>query len=141
MRRFLLPVVVLAVAVAATVLAVHTDDAAPADPASPNSVPALVTPLLSARRAPEWLRQPIADRALADAATNVLAGLGDGDTSCLAVHRDGAVVTQTPPTSGQTPGALQRLVTLAAFDTTNSRGFVTEVVRRAGDPIVDGARG
>ena len=68
MRRLLLPILLLAIAIAATVQMNRANEHA--DPGRATGVstePDLATPLLSARRAPEWLRSPESDALLTDA--------------------------------------------------------------------------
>lgn len=139
MRRFVLPVVVLAVMIAATILATDSNDTGATDPSAPiDAGPELSTPLLSARRAPEWLRQPATDDNLAAAVSGVVEGLGDGNPSCLSVYRGNAPIAEINPDVPLVPGHLQRLATLAAFDNLGSTGFLTEVVRHSADVVTEG---
>lgn len=138
MRRYFLPVVVLAVVIAASVLAGRADDAADPDTGSgATTADPLATPLLSARRAPEWLRQPTTDEILERGVTAALAGLPDTAAACLAVHRDGVSIAAVDSTVPMIPGHLQRLTTIAALPA-GAAGFTTEVVRNADDVIEDG---
>lgn len=149
MRRFLLPAAILAVVVVGYVLTTRADDAA--DPDAPDAVvtvDALTTPLLSVRRAPEWLRGPTTDRLLAAEVTAATAPLEvPGTTFCVAVDRNGGRALLTGTEGGNPrliPGEIQRIVTIAAFvEQAAGTGFTTTVVRDAGEPdengVVDGS--
>jgi serine-type D-Ala-D-Ala carboxypeptidase/endopeptidase (penicillin-binding protein 4) len=139
MRRYLLPAVVLVVAITASVLMSRADDDAnPGDPAAVEASPSLGTPLLNVRRAPEWLRQPANDDLLASAVRATIGNVAETNPVCLSVRRDGASIAEVNSDAPFTPGELQRLVTLAAFDSQGSRGYVTEVVRRSDEPVTEG---
>jgi D-alanyl-D-alanine carboxypeptidase len=139
MRRFLLPLLVLAIAIAASILAGRAnDDATPAKPDAAESVDSLGTPLLSVRRIPEWLRQPMSDKALDTAASAVVANLDDQAVTCLAVHRDGTAVAEINSTGAMLPGDIHRIVTLGALDARGGTNFTTEVVRSSEDVIEEG---
>jgi D-alanyl-D-alanine carboxypeptidase/D-alanyl-D-alanine-endopeptidase (penicillin-binding protein 4) len=139
MRRFLLPLLVLAIAVAASVLAGRAnDDATPAEAAAAESVDSLGTPLLSVRRIPEWLRQPTSDHALDTAARAAVANLDDKAITCLAVHRDGTAVAEVNSAGAVLPGDLHRIVTLGALDARGGTDFTTEVVRSSAHVIEEG---
>jgi D-alanyl-D-alanine carboxypeptidase len=136
MRRFFLPVVVFAVAIVASVLAGRANDAAePDDPADVRITDSLGTPLLSARRAPEWLRQPTTSDLLDRAVRRPIDALEGTAFACLSVHIDGQPVTDVAGEVPLTPGSIQRLLTLAALDTVGTGGFTTEVVR-ANDSVI-----
>ncbi|MFT5200796.1 MAG: D-alanyl-D-alanine carboxypeptidase/D-alanyl-D-alanine-endopeptidase (penicillin-binding protein 4) [Candidatus Aldehydirespiratoraceae bacterium] len=139
MRRFLLPLLVLAIAIAASILAGRANDAAtPTEPASAESVDSLGTPLLSVRRIPEWLRQPSADNALDAVASAVVNNLDDQAITCLAVHRDGTAVAEVNSAAAVLPGDLHRIVTLGALDALGGTDFTTEVVRSSAHLIEEG---
>ncbi|MEM7142119.1 MAG: D-alanyl-D-alanine carboxypeptidase [Actinomycetota bacterium] len=138
MRRFLLPAVVLAVVIAASIQAGRANDAAEPDERADTTEAALTTPIFNARRAPEWLRQPTTDDLLDDAVSAALTGVPDDAPVCLAVRRGGVAITETNATTPLIPGDLQRLSTLMAFDTVSTNGFTTEIVRNAADPVEEG---
>ena len=138
MRRYILPIVVLAVVIAASVLSSRADDAAKPDDLVETTVgDALATPILSVRRAPEWLRRPTTDNLLESAVRNAVSGIDPDDRLCLSVHRDGTSIAEIDSTTPLIPGELQRVVTLAALDTLGGGGFTTEVVRSSGAEITE----
>ena len=138
MRRFLLPAAVLAVAVIASVLAGNANDAAAPAESSATTVDGLRTPLLSVRRAPEWLRQPTTNSHLDAAVRAPVEAVAGTGFVCLSLRVDGESVTELGSDAPLIPGEVQRLLTLAALDTVGASGFTTEVVR-AGDAVVDEA--
>lgn len=141
MRRLFLPAVVLAVVIAASILAVRANNAAdPGDGSGAATEPALNTPLFSARRAPEWLRQPTTDGLLERGVSNALSSLAADTARCLSVHREGEPIAEINSTAPLIPGELLRLVTVAAFETLSPTGggFTTELVRDADATVVDG---
>ncbi|MDW3218385.1 MAG: D-alanyl-D-alanine carboxypeptidase [Acidimicrobiales bacterium] len=141
MRRLFLPALVLAVVIAASILAGRANNAAdPGNGSGAATEPALNTPLFSARRAPEWLRQPTTDGLLERGVSNALSSLAADSVHCLSVHRDGEPIAEINSTDALIPGDLLRLVTVAALDTIspNGGGFTTEIVRDADAAVVDG---
>jgi serine-type D-Ala-D-Ala carboxypeptidase/endopeptidase (penicillin-binding protein 4) len=141
MRRFFLPAVVLVVVIVASILTGRANDAAnPDDPEATDPAPSLGTPLLNVRRAPEWLRQPTNDTLLAGAVRGAIAGVDAANPRCVSVRRDGESIVEIDGDLPVVPGYLQRLATLAAFDTMGSgaRGYTTEVVRHVEDAVTEG---
>lgn len=141
MRRLFLPAVVLAVVIAASILAGRANNAAdPGNGSGATTEPALNTPLFSARRAPEWLRQPTTDGLLERGVSNALSSLDADTVHCLSVHRQGEPIAEINSTAPLIPGELLRLVTVAAFETLSPSGggFTTEIVRDADATVVDG---
>ena len=140
MRRLFAPLVILAVTITAGVLTQQADDAAdPGDPPATAVADSLGTPVLSVRRAPEWLRRPTTDGQLAAAARLVLDGAGVPDATCLSVLRDGEVIADHLSGVGLVPAGLQRLVIIAALDGLGADSvFTTEVVRSAEGAIEEG---
>jgi len=137
MRRFILPALVLSVAIIASVLAANANDAAnPDDPSTTDTGPSLATPLLSVRRTPEWLRQPTTTNLLDTAVRRPVDAVGDTGLVCLSVHVNGQSVTEVASDLPFNPGESQRLLTLAALDTVGTGAFTTEVVR-ATDGVID----
>ncbi len=130
MRRLILPVLILAVAITAMVLTGRADEAA--DPGQATDVsgePSLASPILSARRAPAWLRAPIADSLLSDSVGAVLSGAPEA--TCVLVERDGEPIAANNVNAAIRPGALQRLLTITALESiSNDAGFRTEVAMR-----------
>lgn len=138
MRRLFLPVVVLAVAIVASVLAGRANDnAEPADPSGVTVTDSLGTPLLSVRRAPEWLRQPTTSDLLDRAVREPVVAIEGSAFACLSVHVDGQPVTDVAGDIPFIPGNIQRLLVLAALDTVGTGGFTTEVVRAADAVITE----
>lgn len=138
MRRFLLPALVLAVAIVASVLAASADDAAEPDtPPAADGGDRLSTPLLSVRRTPEWLRQPTTAGLLDSAVRVPVDAVGDAGTVCASVHINGEPVTEVASSQPLIPGEVQRLLTLAALGTVGPGPFTTEVVRSSDAVITD----
>jgi len=130
MRRFLLPAVVLAIAIVASVLAGNANDAAePDDPPADTTTGTLTTPLISVRRTPEWLRQPTTSSLLDIAVRRPVDAVGDAGLVCASVHVNGTSVTEVAIDLPLTAGEIQRLLTVAALDAAGTRPFTTEVVR------------
>lgn len=130
MRRFILPAVVLAVAIVASVLAGNANEAAePDDPSVETASDRLGTPLLSARRTPEWLRQPTVSNLLDTAVRAPVEAVGDAGFACVSVHVNGTSVTELASDLPFIPGEAHRLLTLAALDTVGTGTFTTEVAR------------
>ena len=143
MRRLLLPVSILMVAIVASVLAVRADNAADPTPrdADDSTPPRLDRAILSGTRIPEWLLRPETDAALGDEARRVLTVLPyPPDSMCLSVNRDGNEVASESAVEPHVPGRLQRLVTTAvALEILPPDSvFTTDVVMQSGTPIVDG---
>ncbi|RMH83555.1 MAG: hypothetical protein D6683_02235 [Actinomyces sp.] len=129
-------------AVAAAVQARREDSAADPGVARPSADPVeiVTTPLLSARRAPEWLRQPLDDRLLTDEVRAVLASAEAPDTTCLSVHRDDTVILAADDDLLLVPASAMKLVTAAALleVAPPDDRYRTEAVIRADAPIADG---
>ena len=127
MRRLILPVLVLALAVTSVVLADRTNNEAdPGRATAVSSEPALVSPILSARRAPTWLRAPKSDSMLSDAIGAVLQGAPSA--TCVLVERDDEKIAANNTGAAIRPGALQRLLTITALDAIGQDvAFRTEV--------------
>ena len=125
-RRSALPVLILAVALGGVVMSDRAD--ADADPGIATAVdpgPDLATPILSARRAPAWLREPTSDNLLSDTIADVLGGAPSG--TCVKVTRDDVLIADNNTSAPIRPGGLQRLLTLSALDSLGGSGFRTEV--------------
>ncbi len=140
MRRLFLPVLTLAVVIAAGVLAERADRAADArDPQVTVSSDSLTTPIINVRRVPEWLRRPSSNREFDAALTRVLNQPGFPAERCLRLHRNGTEIAVENPGIGMAPAELQRLVTVAAVESLGiETGFVTKVVSNSADMVVDG---
>ena len=90
MRRLLLPILLLAVAIGATVqMNRANEEADPGRAVGVSTEVDLATPIFSARRAPEWLRNPKSDTMLVDAINRVLRTDETPPLSCVLVERDG----------------------------------------------------
>lgn len=85
-------------------------DDVPAEPI--NYAVQLRTPLLSARRVPETLQQPLADEALAPEIAKLLSG--SGPNACLIVEEGDRVLNVTNPRSSLVPASNQKLVLTSA---------------------------
>jgi D-alanyl-D-alanine carboxypeptidase/D-alanyl-D-alanine-endopeptidase (penicillin-binding protein 4) len=132
--RRLAVTVLLAVALAAAFAAAAADAESPTDRGG--GVPAGVTPVLSARRVPDLLAAPAADRRLRTALEAVLAEVRG--TTCLRVSVNGRTVFATDPGQPMVPASLQKLVTaVVALDVLGpDHRFTTAVVAAA--PVTDG---
>ena len=139
MRRWILPIVLLLIAVFASWQAVETDAAlaetVDVEVGETTESP-LTTPLLSVRRTPEWLREPL----LVD---NLEASLSELVTtfpsqSCLVVTIDGEQVFSSNGTLPLVPASAQKILTaFGAYEILGpSHTFETSVVSDAS--IVDG---
>jgi len=119
MRRFFVPLVLLAALVAASVLTVRSDnDSDPGHAVAPlTSSSSVSTPLLSVRRMPEWLRTPTSDTMLGRSAQGVLINPAMPAARCVTVHRDGIEVARNDTGQLFAPNALQRLITISAATT------------------------
>ena len=99
-----------------------------------------VTPVLSARRVPELIAAPVADRRLA-AHLNDLVSRTPG-SSCLTVAVDGRVVFSSNPTTPVIPASVQKLWTAdAALSTLGPSAVLTTSVTTNAPPdngVVDG---
>jgi serine-type D-Ala-D-Ala carboxypeptidase/endopeptidase (penicillin-binding protein 4) len=139
MRRYLLPAVVLVVAIVASVLMSRADNAAdPGDPVGVAATPSLGTPLLNVRRAPEWLRQPTNDGLLESAVRATISRVAENNPACVSVRRDGEPIAQVNNAASLIPGDLQRLATLTAFGALGAQNYTTDVVRDSADVVTDG---
>ena len=133
-RRAALPVLILAIAIGGVVMSDRAN--ADADPGIATAVdpgPDLITPIMSARRVPAWLREPTSDNLLSDAIGDVLNGAPTG--TCVKVTRGDMLIADNNTTEPIQPGALQRLLTLSALDSLGGSGFRTEVAISAGAEI------
>jgi D-alanyl-D-alanine carboxypeptidase/D-alanyl-D-alanine-endopeptidase (penicillin-binding protein 4) len=72
----------------------------------------LQTPVLSARRIPETLQQPLADAALAPELEAILRG--SGNAACLIVTEDDRVLNSTNPMLSLVPASNQKILTTHA---------------------------
>jgi len=110
MRRWIRPVFLVIVAGFAAFQAVESDRAlAETPPIEGSTGPSLATPLLSVRRAPEFLREPILVDNLASSLEEVAATFPS--QSCLAVTLGGEEVFGSNPTLPLVPASAQKLVT------------------------------
>jgi D-alanyl-D-alanine carboxypeptidase/D-alanyl-D-alanine-endopeptidase (penicillin-binding protein 4) len=105
--RWLLPVGLAVVAVAAGAGALALDRAPHAEAVGVGAAPA--TPVLSARRVPEVIAAPVADRHLAEDLDGWLAG--SPPNTCLVVDAEGREVYGHNPASPVTGASTQKLLT------------------------------
>lgn len=140
MRRLFLPVLILAVVIAASVLAERADRAAdPGDPPTTVVDDSLSTPIINSRRVPEWLRRPTSNREFEEALTGVLDQPEVPTARCLRVHRNGTEIAVEKPTVRLIPAELQRFVTIAAVESLGPESvFVTKVVSNSASAVSDG---
>ncbi|MGQ0616735.1 MAG: D-alanyl-D-alanine carboxypeptidase/D-alanyl-D-alanine endopeptidase [Acidimicrobiia bacterium] len=95
-----------------------------------------VTPVLSARRAPELLASPVADRRLAEGLNELLSRTRG--SACLTVSAAGRQVFALEPTRPMVPASLQKLVTASvALDVLGPDTTLRTAVR-AGGPVAEG---
>jgi D-alanyl-D-alanine carboxypeptidase/D-alanyl-D-alanine-endopeptidase (penicillin-binding protein 4) len=138
MQRWILPFMLLVIAAFAGWQAVESDSALAEETESPEgrSAPPLSTPLLSVRRTPEFLREPILLENLQLALDGVVEQFPS--QSCLVVTLDGEEVYVENPTLPLVPASTQKLVT--AFGVYDILGadhtFETSVVTEG--PLVEG---
>jgi D-alanyl-D-alanine carboxypeptidase/D-alanyl-D-alanine-endopeptidase (penicillin-binding protein 4) len=111
MRRWILPLVLLIVAAFGAWQAVETDSALAEEALSQEGVsaPPLRTPLISVRRTPEFLREPILIRNLQESLAEVAETFRE--QSCLVVHLEGEEVFASNPTLPLVPASAQKLLT------------------------------
>lgn len=134
LRRLTLPVVLLLTVVVAGFEAWRTDRAtAPAVAAATTPAPAAATPVLSVRRAPEWLQRPVADASLRAALDAVIAA-SPTDT-CLVVREQGRVLYSRNPTLPLTPASTVKLLTAyASLDRLGEKGAFDTVALATAAP-------
>jgi D-alanyl-D-alanine carboxypeptidase/D-alanyl-D-alanine-endopeptidase (penicillin-binding protein 4) len=104
--------------------------------AAPADLSSAATPALSARRIPEELVEPQADRALANRLTQLVAE--QPGPSCLVVEVDGRPIVAHQPTTALIPASVSKAVTaVAVLDHIGpEERFATRLVTDA--PVVDG---
>ncbi len=136
-RFVILAVTLLAVSAAATVVTDRANRATDPPPATLTGPipPAAATPILSARRVPEWLRKPIADRLFNEAIEAVMRETPE--ESCVIVHRNSEPIVERNTAKPLRPGDLQRLVTISALAHLGNNGFRTEVAIRSDAEITE----
>ena len=111
MRRLILPLLLVLVAVGAGVAALVLDARAAETPAAAEQA-GPITPLLSARRVPDLASQAGADSRLRGALEG-LAGVLPAD-SCLVVEADGRSIVAHRPEEAVTPASTEKVLTAAA---------------------------
>ncbi|HAB57641.1 MAG TPA: hypothetical protein DCE75_06270, partial [Acidimicrobiaceae bacterium] len=138
MRRLLLPILLLTVAMAATVqMNRANENADPGRAVGFSNEPDLGTPLLSARRAPEWLRSPESDALLTSSIRSALSTAAAPSTSCVLVERAGEQLAGSNLSVPLPTAELHRLVTASVIDAVGSgSGFRTEIAISA-DAVIN----
>ena len=138
MRRLLLPILLLTVAMAATVqMNRANENADPGRAVGFSNEPDLGTPLLSARRAPEWLRSPESDALLTSSIRSALSTAAAPSTSCVLVERAGEQLAGSNLSVPLPTAELHRLVTASVIDAVGSgSGFRTEIAISA-DTVIN----
>lgn len=113
-RRLAVPIVLAVVALGAGIAALRADaDAAPEPYAdAPDTRPAVITPVLSARRVPELTSVPTAERDLASRLESALAVTPS--STCLVVDHGDRPVLDHNPDLPLAPASTLKLVTAAA---------------------------
>ena len=88
------------------------------------------TPLLSVRRAPDWLISSVVESELLEAVSAVMEMPNIPDQTCLVVHRDGQPVIEVSPDEPLIPASLMKIVTASVLLDAVSPTFryTTEVV-------------
>lgn len=88
------------------------------------------TPLLSVRRAPDWLLSSVVESELLEAVSAVMEMPHIPDQTCLVVHRDGQPVIEVSPDEPLIPASLMKIVTASVLLDAVSPTFryTTEVV-------------
>ncbi len=113
LRKVLIPLVLLLVSAGSAWMAVRADEAAgelPEPAIAPG--PEVATPVLSARRIPEFLQTPAADQLLAtDLDIQVSTVPAD---ACLVVTEDGRTILERNATTPLAPASLEKIVTAEA---------------------------
>lgn len=134
LRRLTLPAVLFLTVAVAGFEAWRTDRAtAPELAIAGAPSPAATTPVLSVRRAPEWLQRPTADASLRSALDAVVAA-SPPDT-CLVVREEGRVLYSRNPTLPLTPASTVKLLTAyAALDRLGEKGAFDTVAVAAAAP-------
>ena len=141
MRRWILPVFLVLIAGFAAFQAVESDRAlAETPPVEGNTEPSVTTPLLSVRRTPEFLREPVLSENLAASLSEVATTFPS--QSCLAVSIDGEEVFTDNPTLPLVPASAQKLVTAyGVYEIlTATHTYETQIVTDAAitDGVLDG---
>jgi D-alanyl-D-alanine carboxypeptidase/D-alanyl-D-alanine-endopeptidase (penicillin-binding protein 4) len=139
MARWTVLATALAIALVGSAAIAVQAERAPALNAS-NGVPSSVTPVLSARRVPELIAAPVADRRLVAKLNDFVSRLPS--SSCLTVAIGGRTVFSSNPTLPLIPASVEKLVTAqAALARLGGGAVFTTSVKSAGPPndgVVDG---
>lgn len=138
MKRWIVPFVLLVVAGFAAWQAVETDAALANETLAENgrSAPPARTPLLSVRRAPEFLREPILVENLQASLDEVVATFPRA--SCLVVTLDGEEIFAENPALPLVPASAQKILTAFGVYTILGQGHTFETSVVADAPVVDG---
>lgn len=132
MRRLLLPLFLVLVAVGCGVGAVYADAGGETAQATVE-IQSPITPVLSARRVPDHITEDIADRRLATALTSVV-GAAPQDT-CLVVDAGGRPIIAHRSSTALIPASNEKvLVAAAALDELGPRFRYTTTVQAAAAP-------
>lgn len=111
MRRHVLPATLLLIALSTGGAALRVEAEAQADAPAPPPAGA-VAPVLTARRVPALLAEPVGDRRLAVAAADVADRAPVG--SCVLVSKDGVVLAERDPDVPVIPASTLKLLTATA---------------------------
>ncbi len=139
MRQWMFPLVLLIVAAFASWQAVESDSALAETievQAEEPTTPPSATPLLSVRRAPEWLREPLLIDNLEDALDELAQTFPS--QSCLAVSIDGSTVYSHNPTLPLVPASAQKILTAYGVYEILGADYTYETSVVSDAPIVDG---
>ncbi len=138
MRRWILPFCLLIVAGFAAWQAVETDAALAEETLAQDgqSAPPARTPLLSVRRTPEFLREPILVQNLQASLDEVVASFPPA--SCLVVYLDGEEIYAENPSLPLVPASAQKILTAFGAYTILGGGHTFETAIVSDAPIVDG---
>ena len=120
MRQWILPIALIVIAGFASFQAIETDAALALEvdvDISEQTAPRAATPLLTVRRAPEWLREPLLIENLEDSLAQIATTFPS--QSCLVVTIDGEQVFSRNGTLPLVPASAQKLLTAYAVSYTH----------------------
>ncbi|CAN5776160.1 D-alanyl-D-alanine carboxypeptidase/D-alanyl-D-alanine-endopeptidase [soil metagenome] len=119
MRRLLLPMILALLTIGSGLAAIEADAPAAREGRTPGPEPHLTTPVLSARRVPELLADPVGDRRLNQAMADLVARSPAG--TCLSVQVNGEDRYAHQADLALVPASAEKLVTaLAALEVLGS---------------------
>ena len=135
MRRLLLPALLLAVATSAGILGFRSVPAASGDQRVPGGPP-VAAPVLSVRRVPVLLAQPVGERRIRDGIAALTGALPE--PSCLQVSEGGRTLFELGPDVPVIPASTLKLVTAATVLTHLEPSETLRTTVRTEVPVTDG---